>query len=71
MNCDTGQIHQLAKDQTIEAFVKSIPIAEMPVHGFVELGNTPIEGCEKCKGTGVARILPGGRRIPCKCTNPK
>lgn len=69
MNCDTGQIHQLPEG--LKAFVDSIPKAEFPVHGFVELGNMPVKGCERCKGTGVERILPGGRRIPCDCTSPK
>lgn len=69
MNADTGKILLFTKG--MKEFVDSIPIAEMPRHGFVELGNMPVKGCEKCKGTGVARILAGGRRIPCDCTNPK
>ncbi len=69
MNADTGQIHQIL--ESLEAFKKSVPKAEFPVHGFVELGNMPVEGCDRCKGTGVARIMPNGRRIPCDCTNPK
>lgn len=68
MNNDTGQIHQLST--TMKAFVESIPKAEFPVHGFTELGNTPIAECPNCKGTGVFRVLPSGKRIACKCTNP-
>lgn len=69
MNCDTGEIFKTP--QGLEDFIKSIPIVERPVFGFAELGNMPAQGCDKCKSTGVARILPGGRRIPCACTNPK
>ena len=70
MNNDTGHIHQLAHGQAFEDFKAKIPILEMPVHGFTELGNAPVAECPNCKGTGVFRILPSGKRIPCKCTNP-
>lgn len=71
MNNDTGEILKFTHDSAMKAFIKNIPVKEMPVHGFTELGNMPVKGCAKCKGTGVERILAGGRRIPCDCTSPK
>ncbi len=70
MNNDTGQIHEI-NEATMKDFIKGMSMADRPKFGFTELGNMPVEGCEKCKGTGVARIMPNGRRIPCACTNPK
>lgn len=71
MNCDTGHIHQFANDATMKEFLANIPVHEQPVHGFVELGNAPVQGCDRCRGTGIKEITTSGRRIPCTCTNPK
>lgn len=73
MNADTGQIFPILPDNKslFEAFKAAVPEAKMPIHGFVELGNMPVEGCPNCKGTGIFRITDHGKRIPCKCTNPQ
>jgi len=42
---------------------------QLPKH-FVRLGNLPSGDCPRCKGTGIKKITPLGRRIPCPCTNP-
>lgn len=37
---------------------------------LTQLGNAPVQGCTKCKGTGIKRITASGRHVPCACTNP-
>lgn len=71
MNCDTGQITQFENEEMMKAFIDKIPLVERPVFGFTELGNMPVQGCARCKGTGIKQITPSGRRIPCDCTNPR
>lgn len=55
MNTQTREIHLLDENTP-----------EPPPH-FVKVSDFADPVCRPCKGTGILRILPGGRHIPCEC----
>lgn len=65
MDDRTGQIYSAQTERLLQQLMKDVP----PINR-IPIGNLPVAGCEKCKGTGVKQITPSGRRIPCDCTNP-
>lgn len=67
MDTRTGQIHLMNEGESLHELADRTGV---PYRNLKLLGNLPVEGCARCKGTGVKRITPSGRRIPCKCTNP-
>lgn len=67
MDDRTGKIHMLNEGESLDDLAARTGV---PFRHLRPLGNLPVSGCQRCKGTGIKRITPKGRRIPCDCTNP-
>lgn len=75
MDTQTGQIHQLPPNQTIDEFVAEIAktdhlhrTPEEIKRDMVLLAKQPEPACPKCKGKGYLRRGLNSRRFkPCPC----
>jgi ssDNA-binding Zn-finger/Zn-ribbon topoisomerase 1 len=65
MNTNTGEIHDALPFETLKQMADRLGLKTADL---VALAKRPSATCEHCHGTGVARITPAGRRIPCDCT---
>lgn len=66
MDTRTGQIHEMADNESFEDFVKRIGVD--PSY-LVSVENIPDATCKKCNGTGAVRKGMFSKRWkPCGCT---